>query len=235
MFTRGIDPKIEGEKLGELLGVPEDGDMPPSIEKRVGNWSDRFEEYIEPHLIYEVREILGIDGDSIRLRGGQVIHSRRIARTLEGCDLLVAFIATLGGEISGRIDELTGENHLSDAYIVDSMGSVAVEDMVERFHLNAENMYKAASRSVTMRFSPGYCDWNIKEQRTIFSLFAPDRVGVELTDTFLMRPRKSISGVFGVKPYYEGRSVDSYIPCVDCAKKKCDSRRADFVKEETQK
>ena len=230
MFKKDIDPKIEEEKIGEHMGVPEGRSLPRSIEKRLDKWGDRVEKYIEPHLIYEVREILGIDNGTIFLRGGEEIHSRKIARTLKECDLAVFFIASIGGEVGDKIDTLSEKNHLSDAYIVDSIGSVAVEDMVERFHIDMENRYKAAGRSVSARFSPGYCDWNIREQETLFSLFDPKRVQVDLTDTFLMQPRKSISGVFGVMPFYQGRRIDSYLPCFDCAKKDCESRRAKFRK-----
>jgi hypothetical protein len=66
-------------------------------------------------------------------------------------------------------------------------------------------------------------DWPITEQPKLFSIFGDTErlIGVRLTDSLLMVPRKSISGIFF--PSEEGFSS-----CQLCEREKCPSRRTPF-------
>ena len=51
----------------------------------------------------------------------------------------------------------------------------------------------------TNRFSPGYCGWHVSEQKKLFPLFpSAEPCGIRLTDSSLMLPIKSVSGVIGL-------------------------------------
>lgn len=51
----------------------------------------------------------------------------------------------------------------------------------------------------TNRYSPGYCGWHVSEQQKLFSLFpVASPCGIQLTDSSLMIPIKSVSGIIGV-------------------------------------
>ncbi|MDH5706513.1 MAG: hypothetical protein OEZ45_10900, partial [Candidatus Aminicenantes bacterium] len=43
------------------------------------------------------------------------------------------------------------------------------------------------------RFSPGYGKWDIREQRYVFSVLPGESIGVRLTESCMMIPRKSVS------------------------------------------
>ncbi|MBE9572223.1 MAG: hypothetical protein IMF11_16465 [Proteobacteria bacterium] len=94
--------------------------------------------------------------------------------------------------------------------------------MVEKFHQRITAKYESENKGVTLCFSPGYCDWPITEQKKIFTLFDSNATGIELLDSCMMRPRKSISGVFGI---YNDIQKAPYNPCLDCSKKNCNGRR----------
>jgi hypothetical protein len=106
------------------------------------------------------------------------------------------------------------------------MGSLAVENMVDQFHHRLGEQSEARNKMVSLRFSPGYCDWHITQQKELFKLLDSNRIGVELTYTCLMTPRKSISGVFGISSSSSIKDVMPYNPCLDCQKKDCRARRA---------
>ena len=72
--------------------------------------------------------------------------------------------------------------------------------------------------------SPGSLeDWPIAEQTKLFSIFGDTEslVGVRLTESLLMVPRKSISGI--LFPSEEG-----FIACRLCERERCPGRRAPF-------
>ena len=74
----------------------------------------------------------------------------------------------------------------------------------------------------TNRFSPGYCGWHVSEQQRLFRLFGTESpCGVSLTDSSLMVPIKSVSGVIGLGP--EVRKLE--YSCGLCDYKDCYKRR----------
>ncbi|MBW2085315.1 MAG: hypothetical protein JRI54_04710, partial [Deltaproteobacteria bacterium] len=171
----------------------------------------------------KILNILNIKKSKIHLEQDITLTSKKLAKTLKGCKQLVAFIGTIGPELEHQVKKMSSQNQLSTGYILDTMGSIAVENMVEHFH-NAElEQYKRMLQGVTLRFSPGYCDWSIKEQEKIFRIFKSENVGIELMSSCLMSPRKSISGVFGILP--KGSPPFSYNPCSECKRFECEARR----------
>ena len=76
---------------------------------------------------------------------------------------------------------------------------------------------------VSRRVSPGYCDWDISQQKRLFQLLDSNTAGVTLTENKLMMPRKSISGVIGIG--LPGKDIEKYNSCLTCTKKDCPGRR----------
>jgi cobalamin-dependent methionine synthase I len=164
--------------------------------------------------------------DSVGLEEGTTFRSRKLAQVLKDSEEIICFVATLGRRLDREIGCLMAEKRLSEAYVLDAMGSVAVEGMVEHFYQRKQIEFAAENKSVTLRFSPGYCDWPVTDQKQLFSLFGSEQAGVELLDSCLMTPRKSISGVFGLF-YSTNTHLDSpYNPCRDCRKIDCMARRS---------
>ena len=73
----------------------------------------------------------------------------------------------------------------------------------------------------TNRFSPGYCGWNIKGQKELFSLLPENYCKISLTNSFLMNPVKSISGIIGIGKKVEWKDYQ----CTLCGKKDCPYRK----------
>ncbi len=225
MRSAHIEPEIGKNEVIRLLGG-RSSSCSSSVSKTIDAWTGRINELIEPRLSYLIRPIGHPDSSGIAVNGVRFVSSR-ISRALRDCTEAVCFIATIDEGIEREVKELMRAGRLSEACILDSMGSVAVEDMVAKFHERMEGEYRKKGGSVTIRFSPGYCDWNIAEQKKLFSLFDAGRIPVTLRqDSWLMGPRKSVSGIFGVLPYDNGGIAASYNPCTECGKQGCIARRA---------
>jgi hypothetical protein len=180
---------------------------------------------MDPRLLFVKERIKRVEGEHIYLNGGMTLKSRKLSRTLRDSEELICFLTTIGGQIDFEINRIMRQGHLSEAFIMDALGSVAVESVAEQFHRRMERQYCENDKAVTLRFSPGYCDWPIEEQRNLFELFDSNTAGIELNDSCLMIPRKSISAVFGVYPVNGDPTPCPYNPCIDCSKIDCPSRR----------
>lgn len=151
----------------------------------------------------EPKRIVSIQNISVRngsvLFNRHVFHSQSISHLLKDSQEAALFLVTIGGEITKKIERFLDQQKPSDAYILDKIASLLVENLARK---TQENIVHAAGQkniSCTRRFSPGYGDWNVKEQKEIFRILQPENIGVRLTRHFMMVPEKSISAIFGMR------------------------------------
>lgn len=152
----------------------------------------RFRYFITEGSLDDARGTLTIDGTELSV-------GRVIGRQLRGSEAFALFVATAGAEFEELQFRLKDDDDMVRTFIADSFGSVIAEltaDMMER---SLQSGIAARGWHHTNRFSPGYCGWHVSGQQQLFSLFADGRTcGVRLTESSLMLPIKSVSGVIGL-------------------------------------
>jgi hypothetical protein len=137
---------------------------------------------------------------------------------------VVLGICTIGPALEEEVRELTRKDQLAFATALDAVGSEMVESLAEMLETLICKEAAALGLSSYPRFSPGYGDWALASgQKTIFSLLPSHRVGVSLSETFLMSPLKSIS--FAMKLSTSAPSEPRLPKCALCDKDKCYYRR----------
>ena len=221
-----IRPLIQRNELIKRLGGRKRRSFSRSLHIKVYNGAHMLYRLMTPRLLFVKERIKRVEEGCVYLHGGIRLKSPKLWRTLRDSEELICFVTTIGVEIDFEIKRMMRQGHLSEAFIMDALGSVAVESVAEQFHQRMQREYRENDKAVTLRFSPGYCDWPIEEQRKLFELFDPNTAGIELNDSCLMTPRKSISAIFGVYHISDDSAQPPYNPCVDCTKTDCPSRRA---------
>jgi hypothetical protein len=83
--------------------------------------------------------------------------------------------------------------------------------------------------SRVLPYSPGYCGWHVSGQLALFDCLGPDEVGVELSESCLMRPLKSVSGVLVAAEPEVHTFVNDFPFCGDCVDHQCRERIARVV------
>ena len=224
-FKMEVIPTIDKNELAKLFGSDEFGNVSRSTCTKIEKLEAVFNELIDPSLHHQNMEVDSVKKGAVHLDQGPEFKSPKLSKTLKDCEAIVCYIITLGDGIEDEINRLMNEKHLAEAYILDAMASVAVDNMVATFHQRMKNKYENQSKQVTLCFSPGYCDWPITDQKKLFSMFDSNELDVELTDSCFMQPRKSISGVFGITAFNSNPSTHSYNPCLECNRKNCSERR----------
>jgi hypothetical protein len=106
-------------------------------------------------------------------------------------------------------------------YIYDVIGSEIVEAAADLMQADLERTMLNSGSKITNRYSPGYCNWDVAEQHKLFKLIPNNYCGIKLTQSALMDPVKSISGIIGV-----GKNVKySRYTCSICGQADCVYRR----------
>jgi len=143
---------------------------------------------------------------------------------------LALFAATLGEPASTRIAELFDANEFALAYMLDAAASEAANQLSTQLGAHYLTRLRAAAQAsvsaVVLSYSPGYCGWDVTGQGKLFARLRPAEVGVRLTESFLMRPLKSVSGVLVAGPAKIHRFRANFPFCEACARRECVERMA---------
>ncbi|MBR2823211.1 MAG: hypothetical protein IKE24_05980 [Clostridia bacterium] len=123
-------------------------------------------------------------------------EGQSVRELLRGCSRAVLMAATLGAEADLLIRRAQGKS-LLDAALLDALCNAAIEDVCDA--LCADLAREFAPAFLTPRFSPGYGDFPLSQQPLFAAaLDLPRRLGITLTDSFLMTPQKSVTALIGV-------------------------------------
>ncbi len=165
--------------------------------------------------------------DEIRIEGIRFRTGRMIRHLLKNSETYVFFLATAGIEPESLARQLMREGNYLEGYIVDLVGSAVAESVADLLHEHIKELALSGQRSATNRYSPGYCGWHVKEQQKLFTLFAKNSFGITLSDSSLMTPVKSVSGIIGIGREARYRSYT----CEICSMKDCAFRKNKELKE----
>jgi hypothetical protein len=178
------------------------------FQKQIFELKIKAQSLLDPKAIYEI-----IDSDNLPIRD-----------CFKEADKVAFGLVTIGKKLPEKVNKLLKAGKLVEGVILDAIGSASVETIADMTNevINKEGLKMGLQFSE--RFSPGYCQWDVKDQEIIFNYINGDKIGVSLTKSFLMTPIKSISfavnlGNFVLNSKWENR-------CKYCEIGDCSYRRA---------
>jgi len=125
------------------------------------------------------------------------IANKKIVSQLSTSEGAIIFICTAGSGIGEMSKEIMATGDFMEGYILDLLGSVTVEAAIEKIQDILISELEVKGLKLTNRYSPGYCGWVLTEQKKLFSIFPEGHCGIKLSDSCLMEPVKSVSGIIG--------------------------------------
>ena len=160
-----------------------------------------------------------------RLIAPKGIYAYAAGRELPGSTILahldrMAFcVCTIGPALELEVTRLSSGGEMLKAIVLDAIGSVAAEAVAAYIEARIAAEVAREGLKISCRASPGYGDWDVREQASIFKLLPAERIGVRLSETFMMSPRKSVS--FAVHVAAEPDRLRSENSCENCDRKDC--------------
>jgi hypothetical protein len=164
----------------------------------------------------EARVSLDAPEPDVLLVGGERFHGDLLRSRLRGAETVWPYVATCGREGYDRMAALSDPlERFWAEYVLEDALDAALRGMEEFFH---HEVYAGKTASIAPGSLP---EWPIEEQIPLFRLLgdAPARCGVTLTDSLLMLPNKSVSGI-------RFPSDEGYVSCVFCKREHCPRRQA---------
>ncbi len=170
-----------------------------------------------PKAMYKVAFIES-RGDGWVVIDGVKLTSRVLQVNLEGVQRVFPYLATCGTELE---DWANGIGDLLQRYWGETINEMALRAAMRVLNDHVEERYRPGK---TSSMSPGSLeDWPIQQQRPLFAILGDPKqaIGVELSDSLLMIPTKSVSGIrFATETSFES--------CLLCPRERCPSRKAAY-------
>jgi len=146
---------------------------------------------------------------------------RIIGSQLKNSDNVILFAASAGNYFEIESKKEFDKGNSLEGLIIDTIGSELVEKACVWVEQKLRDYFANEEINLTNRYSPGYCDWSVEEQFKLFSFLPNNFCGISLTETAMMIPLKSISGVMGY-----GKNVkNTEYPCNVCGMEYCYKRK----------
>jgi hypothetical protein len=170
-----------------------------------------------PKVLYKV-SLVELEGDQTVQLDRMRFSSRVLRVNLGNAHRVFPFLATCGSEMAAWAEAF---DDLLESFWAELLMEHALYVAIQFFEAHIAVLYQPGD---VASMNPGSLpDWPLTDQAPLFSLLGDTRqqVGVHLTDSMLMVPTKSVSGI--LFPTEEG-----YANCQLCPRQACLNRRAPY-------
>lgn len=166
--------------------------------------------------VFDKNEI-NVENNTIKIEEYVFNPSKIVVTQFKNASSFSLFICTAGKEITEYAKELSLNGDPILSYVFDVIGSVTVEKATDKIQKSLEEECQKLGLNISDRFSPGYCEWSVSEQQKLFALMPENFCGVSLSESSLMSPIKSVSGIIAI-----GKDVKQKgYQCNWCNEKNC--------------
>jgi hypothetical protein len=139
------------------------------------------------------------DGEKIILAGGLTFTSKKLSSFLRDCREAILLAATAGSAIMEAIKEKTSQDDLAVAVVYDAAASEITDAGLDWImdYLN-QQLRREGKTLLPRRFSAGYADFNLENQKAIYDTLQMENIGVTITPSFILLPEKSVTAISGI-------------------------------------
>lgn len=183
---------------------------------------EELERISEPKSVYRIFKLYFLDDDELQICNLH-IKSKNLYKNLRGCKQVVLLGTTLGSIVDRKIHayELTD---MARAVVMQACAATILEEYCDKIQEKIGHQLAEESMYLRPRFSPGYGDFSILHQSEILNMLeAPKRIGLTMTDGYMLTPIKSVTAIIGVSDTKEPCHQNG---CEECTKKDCVYRRS---------
>lgn len=214
---------IDKEKVLRDVGYDANCEPPARAMTLAHDYAENVNQLINPAFSYVIKDVDFVINSSVFIEGGFIFQSQVISELLKKCEKVAVFTLTIDGYLEETVAQLAEDGLVVQARVLDAIGSNAVELVADHVQDIIRQRVSARGLHISRRFSPGYCDWEVGQQQTLFRAMNGSNISIQLTDENLMLPRKSISGIIGIGTCKN--EIEDYNPCVSCQQQNCPGRR----------
>jgi len=213
-----LESEIPVKEVQRYMGYRGIADIGPDIRVKIDKAIGQVSLQSHPRIISKEYPVTVRDNDVTIHAGSEdvILQSESLARNLSGCCGAILLAATIGPACDMLVRR-AGVTSAVDASIYQAAGAAAIESFLDDMNDRYKADYEAQGLFLRPRFSPGYGDLKLDHQRDWFRLLdITKQIGIELTDSLLMVPTKSVTAIIGIGI---NKGTQGCSGCAGCNKK----------------
>ncbi len=212
---------LDAEAIVRHLG----GKSSAAVADAIAHWRAAAHDLLAPRAIYRPVAVESIADGTVTLAGGYTLSSPKLGVLFAGAERLVLTVGTIGAALEDEVSRLFAAGEHVDALVLDAIGSVAVEEVCQYVRsLICRRYGEEEGLQVGPSLSPGYQYWDLRDQQVIFRLLPAGEIGVSLSESCLMIPRKSESTATPLGHRLRVTAGEDEPPCRYCDRQDCPAR-----------
>jgi hypothetical protein len=229
------DINVQPAEYKRLLGYPRDRVLSGRARELAEQARAWYAQHGRPWVYARQVENVAFDNGSIKIDGTSFV-SKRLQSTLQQAeaDGVVVVAVSAGPEIEAEAQRLWKDEKPDEYFFVEIFGSAVVEHLVTTIGARLCAWADPRGMAVLPHYSPGYPEWDIAEQPRLLDLIRrthkqPLPAAVEVLESGMLRPKKSLLAVFGLTRHIERvRKLTDLVPCQSCSLNNCQYRRVPY-------
>ena len=195
-----LEVEIPVKEVQRYMGYHGIVDIAPEMQEKIDKAIEHLGTQSHPRIISKEYRIT-VSEKTVTLHADNedvTFESEGLVRNLTGCCGAVLLAATIGPacDMLVRRASITSA---ADAAVYQAAGAAAIEAFLDDYNDKLKASYEARGLFLRPRFSPGYGDLKLEHQKDWFRLLdITKQIGIELTDSLLMVPTKSVTAIIGI-------------------------------------
>jgi len=155
---------------------------------------------LEAAVAYEIYPIAEMAPERISLEGGKAIEGPLLSAVFPEAKELAVIVATIGPGLEKQVTACTSRGQHLRGTLLDGIGSAAVDSLIPQALKSIADEVSSRGFEISSPVVPGIPGFPLTEQWNILELAKAEEIGVSLTSSGVMVPRKSTSMVIGIGP-----------------------------------
>lgn len=195
-----LEVEIPVKEVQRYMGYHGIVDIAPEMQEKINKAIEHLGTQSHPRVISkEYRITVAEKTVTLHAENEDVtFESEGLVRNLTGCCGAILLAATVGPacDMLVRRASITSA---ADAAVYQAAGAAAIEAFLDDYNDKLKASYESRGLFLRPRFSPGYGDLKLEHQKDWFRLLdITKQIGIELTDSLLMVPTKSVTAIIGI-------------------------------------
>lgn len=174
--------------------------LTPEIDRLIDHISEKCLESARPRYCFQIFPLETSPRGPVLVGTGVILLGEDIKKHLLGAKSVAVMAATLGFEAERAMMRL-GQRSTTSEVIFNAACTALIEAVSDRCEGEIVELARQRGLVTSYRYSPGYGDFPLEQQPEILGVIeAGTRLGITLTDSMLMLPKKSVSALIGLYP-----------------------------------
>ena len=155
---------------------------------------------LEPAVAYEQYTVKNMNDSQISLEGDKALHGPLLPAIFPEARELAVMLCTIGPKLEEQVMEYSSDGETLRGMILDGIGSSAVDKLVSEVLRLIATEASSRGYDISSPINPGMPGFPLIEQWNLLGLTRADEIGVSLTASGVLVPRKSTSMIIGIGP-----------------------------------